>query len=171
MKKDQVPPKICIPQKSKTVEHGTPKYIVQMLADEFADGAFDLDVAASDVLHVCEKYFTKKDNGLLQKWFGRVWCNPPYGLVETLWIQKAVREVLLGRAEVVVMLLPAKMSKKWWKTYVTCEDQDESGRYKLKYPLETMKPIDRRIQFIGSESTATFPCVALVFRAYDRGAI
>lgn len=57
----------------------------QSLFDELnAEFNFTLDAAASDANHKCERYFTKKDNGLLQDWQGEtVFCNPPYGNRET----------------------------------------------------------------------------------------
>ena len=43
----------------------------QSLFDELnAEFNFTLDAAASDVNHKCKRYFTKKDNGLLQDWQG-----------------------------------------------------------------------------------------------------
>jgi hypothetical protein len=31
------------------------------------------------------------DNGLLKKWHGRVWCNPPYGSKTGLWLARCAR--------------------------------------------------------------------------------
>ena len=40
---------------------------------------FTLDTAASDENAKCKDYYTIKEDGLKQKWSGRVFCNPPYG--------------------------------------------------------------------------------------------
>lgn len=32
--------------------------------------------------------FTKDDDGLKEDWFGRVWCNPPYGKETFKWMKK-----------------------------------------------------------------------------------
>jgi hypothetical protein len=67
-------------------EHYTPKWIFDKL-----NVSFDLDVAApmdnvgSNVPAL--SYFTKNDDGLQQKWFGKVWCNPPFAKA-TLWANK-----------------------------------------------------------------------------------
>jgi len=52
----------------------TPPYILEAL------GAFDLDPCSpiNRPFDTAKKYFTIEDNGLLQTWKGRVFCNPPY---------------------------------------------------------------------------------------------
>lgn len=53
----------------------TPPYIIDSL------GPFDLDPCASidRPWDTAKNHYTIEDDGLHQKWFGRVWCNPPYG--------------------------------------------------------------------------------------------
>lgn len=53
----------------------TPPYILEAL------GEFDLDPCASvdRPWDTAKHHFTIEDDGLAQDWFGRVWCNPPYG--------------------------------------------------------------------------------------------
>lgn len=53
----------------------TPPYIIEAL------GQFDLDPCASEdrPWDTAKNHYTIKDDGLIQEWFGRVWCNPPYG--------------------------------------------------------------------------------------------
>lgn len=53
----------------------TPPYILEAL------GEFDLDPCASQdrPWDTAKHHYTEADNGLEQEWFGRVWCNPPYG--------------------------------------------------------------------------------------------
>ena len=44
--------------------------------------SFDLDpcaVMAPRPWPTARQHFTLADNGLMQPWHGRVWCNPPYG--------------------------------------------------------------------------------------------
>ena len=62
----------------------TPKYII----DAFGFGWFDLDPCASinQPWPCARKAFTEEQNGLKQKWFGNVWCNPPYGPHTKEWI-------------------------------------------------------------------------------------
>jgi hypothetical protein len=53
----------------------TPPYILKAL------GEFDLDPCSSEdrPWDTAKHHYTIKDDGLTQEWFGRVWCNPPYG--------------------------------------------------------------------------------------------
>ena len=53
----------------------TPPYIIKAL------GEFDLDPCApiNRPWDTAKHHYTKLDNGLAKPWFGRVWCNPPYG--------------------------------------------------------------------------------------------
>lgn len=54
----------------------TPPHILAAL------GTFDLDPCACSRPRpwaTAKAHYTKEDDGLNQPWFGRVWCNPPYG--------------------------------------------------------------------------------------------
>ena len=44
-------------------------------------GEFDLDPCSSldRPWDTAKHHYTIEDDGLAQDWFGRVWCNPPYG--------------------------------------------------------------------------------------------
>ena len=53
----------------------TPPEIIKALGD------FDLDPCSpiNRPWNTAKNHFNINDNGLMQNWFGRVWCNPPYG--------------------------------------------------------------------------------------------
>ncbi len=53
-------------------------------------GTFDLDPCAPVVRpwEMAKNHYTINDNGLIQEWKGRVFCNPPYGLEAALWLEK-----------------------------------------------------------------------------------
>jgi hypothetical protein len=66
------------------VEWLTPPELVKKL------GYFDLDPCCPvnpPFLHA-EHNFTVEHDGLEKEWFGRVFCNPPYGKGMELWIEK-----------------------------------------------------------------------------------
>lgn len=56
-------------------------------------GAFDLDPCAPIVRpwRTAERHYTIEDDGLSKPWSGRVWCNPPYGLIAARWLARCVK--------------------------------------------------------------------------------
>jgi hypothetical protein len=71
----------------KNDEWLTPPAIVSAL------GTFDLDPCAPVVRpwDLATKHFSKADDGLVQKWEGRVWLNPPFGREAVKWLRKLVQ--------------------------------------------------------------------------------
>ena len=53
-------------------------------------GKFDLDPCMPEnrPWDTATLHYTEKDNGLIQQWNGRVWCNPPYGEEGRKWMAK-----------------------------------------------------------------------------------
>jgi hypothetical protein len=53
-------------------------------------GEFDLDPCAPIIRpwDTAIQHYTIEDNGLIKEWFGRVWCNPPYGNEMGKWLQR-----------------------------------------------------------------------------------
>lgn len=53
-------------------------------------GQFDLDPCApvSPPWATAKRMFNINDDGLKQPWFGRVWCNPPYGREAGAWLRR-----------------------------------------------------------------------------------
>lgn len=71
-------------QRSIKDEWLTPPELLTLL------GQFDLDVCApcSRPWDTANNHFTQLDNGLLKRWTGRVWCNPPYGRATGKWLAR-----------------------------------------------------------------------------------
>lgn len=61
----------------------TPPEIIEAL------GPFDLDPCAPIVRpwDMAERHYSIEENGLIQPWEGRVWCNPPYGVTTGAWLR------------------------------------------------------------------------------------
>jgi len=132
---------------SKTDMWETPQYFFDSLDNEFH---FGLDVCATPENAKCSKYFTVADNGLDKEWSGNgnIWCNPPYGREIGKWVKKASEESKTG--ETVVMLLPARTDTKWFHDYIY-------GKAETRF-------VKGRIKFGGSNNSAPFPSMVVIFR-------
>lgn len=108
-------PNPAAPEGWTTDEWETPADVVEALAT--LHGPFDLDPAAT--LENCQaaSYFDREQNGLIQPWFGRVWCNPPYSNPGP-WVQKCVEELQAGRITHAVFLLPPATDTNWFHDWV-----------------------------------------------------
>lgn len=70
---------------SKTTDSWiTPKFIIDRL------GPFDLDPCACDPQpwKTATRMVTESEDGLLLQWSGFVWCNPPYGRLLGVWLER-----------------------------------------------------------------------------------
>lgn len=115
----------------------TPKFVFDYYNKRFD---FKMDVASSDENKLCELNLTESDNALESNWsiWGN-WCNPPYSNIMP-WVKKAVEQYEEGR--LVVMLIPADTSVKWFKeAFENCtECHFISGRLAF-INAETQKPV------------------------------
>lgn len=72
-----------------TVEWYTPPAVFERLGL-----TFDLDPASpgADIVPwvPAARHYTRADDGLTSPWFGRVWCNPPYGPEATPFIERMI---------------------------------------------------------------------------------
>jgi len=97
--------------KSNNQDWETPDDIFIPLNKEFR---FTLDVSATIKNTKCSSFFTIEQNGLLQKWKGVCWMNPPYN--ETgKWVKKAFEESFRGIT--VVCFIQARTNTNWWHDY------------------------------------------------------
>lgn len=132
---------------SQSNEWSTPQELFADLDSEFG---FTLDAAATPENAKCQKYFTETDNGLAQSWIGeRVFCNPPYGRAIGQWIKKAA----ISKAEIVVMLIPARTDTKAWHRWIF-------GNAEVRF-------IEGRVRFVRSDKkldNAPFPSAVVIFR-------
>lgn len=87
----------------------TPPHILKALGD------FDLDPCASlnRPWDTAKHHYTEEDDGLIQPWFGRVWCNPPYGREMNAFLERMVTHDRGG-----VVLIFARTETKAFFDYV-----------------------------------------------------
>lgn len=128
---------------------GTPQPLFDALNAEFN---FTLDVCALPSNAKCARYFTPDQNGLLQKWEGSCWMNPPYGKEIGLWMKKAFHSALDG--VLVVCLVPVRTDAKWFQRWVI-------GKASIRF-------IEGRLNFSGFSGNghgdfAPFPSMVVVY--------
>jgi hypothetical protein len=89
----------------------TPLEVVQVL------GKFDLDPCGAPNHKLAKHTYLleNQDDGLTDKWFGRVWLNPPYGRAMRQWVEKLVKHGT-GTA-----LIPVATGTKLWQEVVLQE--------------------------------------------------
>lgn len=131
----------------------TPPEVFVPLNAEFD---FTLDPCATAETAKCLRYFTERDDGLVQDWGTcRVFMNPPYGREIYAWTRKA-REAAEAGA-LVVGLLPASTDLKWWH-------DDVVGRAEVRY-------IRGRVRFLTGgpyRASGFFASVIVIWRPVSR---
>ncbi|PTG21713.1 DNA N-6-adenine-methyltransferase [Staphylococcus chromogenes] len=132
---------------SKSNEWYTPQYLFDELNEEFN---FTLDPCATQENAKCDKYFTIKENGLIQDWYNDVvFMNPPYGREIKYWIKKAYEESLKGAT--VVCLIPARTDTTYWHDYV----------FNKAHEIRFLKG---RLKFGGGKNSAPFPSAVVIYK-------
>ncbi|GAA4131904.1 phage N-6-adenine-methyltransferase [Sphingobacterium kyonggiense] len=133
---------------SKRLDWETPYCFFKELDDEFH---FTLDPCCVPETAKCAKYYTPKENGLIQDWQGeRVFCNPPYGRQLVEWVIKCQKEGSKS-GTLVVMLIPARTCTAYFHKYI----------YKT---AQEIRFIRGRIRFVGAQWQAPFPSMLVIYK-------
>lgn len=131
---------------SNSDEWETPKYLYDDLDKVFN---FTLDPCATKENHLCNKYYTKEDNGLAQDWNGEtVFCNPPYSKIKQ-WVEKCYKEYETNGATV-VMLIPVRTDTRYFHEYI--------------YHKAEIEFIKGRLHFSNSKNSAPFPSMIVIYK-------
>lgn len=124
---------------------GTPDHIFLKLNAEFG---FTLDPCCLPDTALCSKFYTPKENGLIQSWSGdSVYMNPPYsrGNIDQ-WVYKMSAETgAIHR----VALLPVSTSADWFQLHI-------NGKHEIRF-------VNKRIRFKNAPFTAPFSSMIVVF--------
>ena len=66
-----------------------------------------------------DRFYTERDNGLIQPWMSLTYCNFPYSGAKS-WAAKMATEAALGVA--IVALVAARPDTRWWRTLWDASD-------------------------------------------------
>lgn len=139
---------------SESVEWETPPEIFARLNKEHG---FTLDVCATARNALCQRFYTKADNGLAMDWgINSCFMNPPYGRAIKAWMRKAYEES--RKSAHVVCLVPARTDTVWWHEYAF-KGEIEFLRGRLTF-LENGMP---RLDAQGRPMPAGFPSAIVTF--------
>jgi len=145
---------------SKSDEAYTPDEIVNAVLDVYG-GVIDLDPCSNS--HTtpnveAKTLYTMADNGLQHKWFGKVYCNPPYSET-TKWVDKALIEYDEGRASEIILLLKSASGTRWFQRLDRFPKCFLNGRLTFKEPKEdgtiapsnSPAPFDNAVFYLGKQ--------------------
>lgn len=110
---------------------------------------FTLDVCATEANRKCTAFFSIADDALMREWTGVCWMNPPYGKGIEQWLMKARKSA--DRGAVVVALVPANTSTRWWHRHVL-----EAGAQ--------VEFIPYKLTFVGAPRPAPFASALAIYR-------
>lgn len=98
-------------------------------------GCIDLDPASCEEANrtvKASRYYTKKENGLMQPWYGRIWLNPPYGRTEQggaslleHFTRHLIDQYQHGNVVEAIMLIPVNTATRWF---------DQLWQYPICFP-------------------------------------
>ena len=124
----------------------TPQDFFNSINNEFK---FTLDPCCSVETAKCSKFYTEKEDGLIQDWQGEtVFCNPPYGKKIKDWVKKCYFESKKPLTTV-VMLIPARTDTSYFHDFI--------------YNKSEIRFIRGRLKFGDSKNGAPFPSMVVIF--------
>ena len=107
-------------------------------------GGIDLDPASSDIANQtikATKYYTAQNDGLIQKWDGRIWMNPPYAQPLIYQFCKKLTEEFGNTVTEACVLVNNATETKWFHTLLQKANA-------VCFPLS-------RIKFMNKEGNAS----------------
>ena len=129
----------------------TPQYIID--SAKIVMGEIDLDPASSELANKivqAKNYYTVKEDGLKQDWYGKIWLNPPYSQPE-----------INNFAEAVV-------SKKYNEIMILVNNATETNWFRIMAEKSNVICfINRRLKFIdknGNPSGSPLQGQAIIYK-------
>jgi len=143
---------------SKSQDWETPKPLFDYFNKDYQ---FELDTAATKENTLCQNYFTKEQNALIQDWsiYKSSWTNPPYNREGRLFIKKAYEESL--KNHIAIMLLPCRTDVKVWHDYVMKSSFIYFIKGRLKFVNKSLPSYQENGNF--RLNSAPFPSCIVIF--------
>lgn len=148
--------------KDQVDDRGTPPELFAELSERF--GGFTLDAAAAPHNAKCERFFSIEDDGLEQRWTGRVWCNPPFSNLAA-WLQKAWVAWADPHVELIVMLVPANRTEQaWWQNWVEPHRDRPGSHMRVEFLRGRLRFIRPGRSQVGPNERPPFGCCLLIWQ-------
>lgn len=137
----------------------TPKEIIDLAFDVM--GTINLDPATSEIANQivkAQKIYTKEDNGLLQKWHGNIFLNPPYSAkLITQFADKVIEE--RKNIKQAIILVNNATETKWFNKLISVSSAVcfPSARVKFYSPAgDRAQPLQGQAILYVGEKTQRF---------------
>lgn len=171
MPQDKQHERLVVHFSSSSDDHNTPGHVLDMVTTVMVEIDLDPCSNSKESPNVQAKYhYTKHDDGLSKKWFGRVYMNPPYGDEISKWVGKLVDAFELGEVKEAIALIPSRTDTAWFNQicgYTIC-----FVRGRLKFgDASNSAPFPSAVIYLGSRPKRfikTFSELGPVFQRVDR---
>lgn len=143
----------------------TPPHILKALDTA---NSFDLDPCASIVRPwpMAKAHYTIEDNGLVKPWFGRVWMNPPYSVLER-WTKR-----LAEHGDGIALAYARTETGAFFPWVWDYADALFFFRKRLTFYQTNGEPmVQKRGKNAGKRATAGAPSVLIAYGAYNAAAL
>jgi hypothetical protein len=128
---------------SETNEHLSPPEVIAATVEVM--GKIDLDPCAEahgDRANVpARDHYTKKDDGLSKPWKGRVFMNPPYGLLVQPFVEYLIQQFKIGSVTEAIALVASRTETAFFRAF---------NEWPVCFP-------NHRLHFSGADNGAPFP--------------
>lgn len=131
---------------SGNMEWYTPANIVEMAAQVM--GGIDLDPASCETANQvvkAKKFYTKEQDGLAQKWKGRIWLNPPYSAGLVAQFADKFAEVMRAGHEGIVLVNNATDTG-WFQELASVASAICFPSSRVKFLDDSLKPANSPLQ-------------------------
>ena len=133
-------------------EYGTPIFLFLEACGKY-NCTPKVDYFASDVNHVCDKYYTKSDDAFSIPFKEDGFINCPYSMIGKV-MQKAYEEHMANNVELMILAY-AKTDTRWWHSFVENRAETHFVKGRIKFLDAKGKP---------TKLPAPYPSVWIIYR-------